>query len=170
MLARDPTVDGIKTGYTKSAGYCLVSSAKRGDMRLISVIMGSKTLEERNDYSLALLNYGFDNYETHKLYAANTSISLLPLWMGQTNDFDVGVKDDLYITIPRGEYQNVQAILNVESVIKAPVIPQQAYGNIQLTLHQKVLLEKPLVALNAVEKGAWWQNTYDYVKLAFVES
>jgi D-alanyl-D-alanine carboxypeptidase (penicillin-binding protein 5/6) len=170
LLKMDPSVDGIKTGYTKAAGYCLVSSAKRGDMRLIAVVMGSKTLEGRSDYSLSLLNYGFDNYETHKLYAANTPVSSLPLWMGQENQFNVGVTEDLYVTIPRGEYQNIQASLNVPPVVKAPVAQQQTYGNLQLTLHQQTLIDKPLVALNPVAEGAWWKNTYDYFKLAFVES
>jgi len=167
LLWRDNTVDGIKTGHTDAAGYCLVSSAKRGDMRLIAVILGAKSSNARAEQSSKLLTYGFRFYETHKVYAANTSVSTPRVWMGQAKQVAVGLNDDLYITIPRGEYSHLSAALNLPDIIKAPVEQHKIYGNLVLTLDGKTVAEKPLVALESVVKGGWWKNTQDYIKLSF---
>ena len=108
LLWRDDTVDGIKTGHTESAGYCLVSSAKRGDMRLISVVMGTDSAEARARSSQSIMNFAFRFYETHKLYSADESITKGKLWKGEVEEIDLGIREDMYITIPRGTYKQTR--------------------------------------------------------------
>jgi len=167
LLWRDNSVDGIKTGFTDAAGYCLVSSAQRDGMRLIAVIMGSKSTKARAEQSSQLLTYGFRFYETRELYAANAIISSPRVWMGEKKEVNLGLADNLYLTIPRGQYDNIQATVKLNDVIKAPVGENESYGNLVLTLDGKTLVDKPLIALENVPKGSWWNNASDYVKLSF---
>ena len=113
-------MDGLKTGHTESAGYCLVSSAKRDDMRLISVVMGSPTIRGREDASMALLNYGFNFYQTRKLYAANQPVLTLPVWKGAADEVQLGVPRDVYATIPRGQEGSLSAAADVHEPLHGP--------------------------------------------------
>ena len=121
LLWRDKSVDGLKTGHTDSAGYCLVSSAKRADMRLISVVLGADSEESRASVSQSLLNYGFRFYETHKLYAAGETLNQSRVWQGDKEDVALGLASDLHVTIPRGTYKNMDALMNVDANITAPL-------------------------------------------------
>jgi len=123
LLWRDESVDGLKTGHTESAGYCLVTSAERDSMRLISVVLGTKSEEARADASQSLLNYGFRFFETHKLYDSNTRLTTARIWKGAGDSAELGLADTLYITIPRGEYKNLDASMQLQEQITAPAGP-----------------------------------------------
>ncbi len=167
LLWQDPSVDGIKTGHTQSAGYCLVASAKRDGMRLISVVLGTDSASRRVSESQKLLNYGFRFFETHRLYKANQRLSDQKVWEGKRDILPVGLTEDLYITIPRGEYKNVQPMMAIEKELKAPIHKGQQVGTLKVMLHDRVLAEKPLVALADVERGGFFKRLMDQAKLAF---
>ncbi len=167
LLWRDKSVDGLKTGHTESAGYCLVSSAKRGDMRLISVVLGTKSEKARASVSQSLLNYGFRFYETHKLYAAGEILSHARVWKGDSENVALGLMQDLYVTIPRGSYKNLQALMDVDAKLEAPIKKGQELGVVRITLNDIDLQRAPLVALNQVERGSLLQIAKDYVLQLF---
>ena len=160
LLKNDPTVDGVKTGYTIAAKHCLVSSAKRGDMRLIAVVMGAKSSPARNKQSQELLDYGFRYYETVKIYEANETVVELPLTNGKKKQLAVGLAEDLWVTIPRGEYDDLLATVDVPDIIQAPVTKDQQEGLLILTLNNKDIAEKPIYALESVEEASWWQKLF----------
>jgi len=168
LLWRDKSVDGLKTGHTDEAGYCLVSSAKRGDMRLISVVMGTNSEEARARESQKLLAYGFRYFETLKPYSAGDVLNEPKVWGGQQVDVKLGIREDLNITIPRGQAKRLTAKLNVNKVIKAPVSEGQAMGVIQISLDDEVLAERPLVALESVEQGGFFKRLWDSIVLFFM--
>ncbi|MFY9973736.1 MAG: D-alanyl-D-alanine carboxypeptidase family protein [Chromatiaceae bacterium] len=167
LLWRDPTVDGVKTGYTQNAGYCLVASAKREDMRLISVVMGTSGPEARAQASLELLNYGFRFYESHRLYAAETPVENLRVWMGDEQELPVGPAHDVVATIPRGRYGQLSARLEKTPELKAPIAKGARIGDIVVNLEDQELLRVPLVALQEVAQGSLWQRAWDGVLLWF---
>jgi D-alanyl-D-alanine carboxypeptidase (penicillin-binding protein 5/6) len=167
LLWRDDSVDGVKTGHTESAGYCLVASAKRDDMRLISVVMGTPSEESRARDSQALLNYAFRFYETHKLYAANESITSSRIWKGDKDTFDLGISKDLWVTIPRGKYKELDASINIAPVIIAPVKKGSVQGSLKISLDGKELAMRPLVALDTVNEGSLYERLKDDVRLLF---
>ncbi len=167
LLWRDKSVDGLKTGHTESAGYCLVSSAKRGDMRLISVVLGAKSEKARASVSQSLLNYGFRFYETHKLYAAGEILNHARVWKGDSENVALGLMQDLYVTIPRGTYKNLQALMDVDARLEAPIKKGQELGVVRITLNDIDLQRAPLVALNQVERGSLLQIAKDYVLQLF---
>lgn len=167
LLWRDPSVDGLKTGHTGAAGYCLVASAERDGMRLISVVMGSSTDSSRADGSEALLNYGFRFFETHKLYASNTPLTSPRVWFGKSNTSNLGLAKDLYITIPKGQYKNIKAIMTLNETINAPVVKGQPYGTLKVLLNDKEITEQPLVALQENSKGGLWSRFIDHIDLFF---
>lgn len=167
LLFRDDSVDGLKTGHTKSAGYCLVASAKRKDMRLISVVMGTKSEKSRAQESQKLLNYGFRFYETHRLYSAGQELKQMRIWKGEIESLKLGLSNELYITVPRGQYKQLNASLSVDKTIIAPVSHGQAFGNVSIRLDDKVLAERPLVALQDVKEGGVMQLVKDNVLLLF---
>jgi D-alanyl-D-alanine carboxypeptidase (penicillin-binding protein 5/6) len=167
LLWRDPSVDGFKTGHTESAGYCLVSSAKRNGMRLIAVVMGTESQKARADESQNLLNYGFRFYETNLLFKANEKRVNVEVWKGVEEDVDLGLQEDLFITIPKGEYKNLQAKVDVPNFLIAPIGKSSIIGTLNINLHDKVISSKPLVALDAVNKGGWWTRTTDSIGLWF---
>lgn len=168
LLWRDKSVDGLKTGHTDEAGYCLVSSAKRGDMRLISVVMGTNSEEARARESQKLLAYGFRYFETLKPYSAGDVLNEPKVWGGQQVDVKLGIREDLNITIPRGQAKRLTAKLNVNKVIKAPVSEGQAMGVIQISLDDEILAERPLVALESVEQGGFFKRLWDSIVLFFM--
>ena len=163
LLWRDPTVDGVKTGYTQNAGYCLVASAKRDQMRLISVVMGSKGPEARAQASLELLNYGFRFYESHRLYAAAKPVENLRVWMGDLQDLPVGPARDVVATIPRGRYQELSARLDKAPDLTAPIARGARVGDIVVNFKGEELVRVPLVALQDVNEGSLWQKARDTV-------
>lgn len=167
LLYRDNTVDGFKTGHTESAGYCLVASAKRGDMRLISVVMGTKSEGARANESQKLLNYGFRFFETHKLYDAAQPLKAMRVWKGAHETVQLGLTDPLYITVPRGQYNKLSASLSVENGIVAPTHKGQNLGAVNIRLGDQVLAERPLIALEDVAEGSLWQRLYDNVRMMF---
>ncbi len=167
LLYRDNTVDGFKTGHTESAGYCLVASAKRGEMRLISVVMGTKSESARANESQKLLNYGFRFFETHKLYDAEQPLKAMRVWKGASDTVQLGLSAPLYITVPRGQYSKLSASLSVENAIIAPTSKGQNLGSVNVRLGDEVLAERPLVALEEVAEGSLWQRLFDNVRMMF---
>ena len=167
LLWRDPSVDGMKTGHTSAAGYNLASSAQREDMRLISIVMGASSEQARADHSHALLNYGFRFYETHRLYQANSSLTRSRVWRGDADTLELGVVRDIYITIPRQQYDNLRASMSVEKRISAPVSAGSRYGQVVVRLDDTVIHEEPLIALEPVQEGSWWRRIIHSIRLLF---
>jgi D-alanyl-D-alanine carboxypeptidase (penicillin-binding protein 5/6) len=163
LLWRDESVDGVKTGHTEAAGYCLVASAKRGDMRLTSVVMGTSGEETRAQASLALLNYGFRFYESHRLYPGGEPVETLRIWMGDIEDLPVGPAQDVYVTIPRRKYDKLTAQLVKDPDISAPVAKGAAVGHIIISLEDEEVSRVPLVALQDVAEGGLWEKARDTV-------
>ena len=161
LLWRDESVDGVKTGHTEEAGYCLIASAKREDMRLVSVVLGTKSKSARANESQTLLNYGFRFFETHKLYDANTELTTGRVWKGASETVSLGLVEDLYVTISRRHYKEMKASTNVDVKIMAPVEQGDQLGTVNVTLRGAAVSSKPLIALNAVAKGSFLQRAYD---------
>lgn len=154
MLWRDPTVDGMKTGMTDAAGYCLVSSAHRDGMRLISVLLGTNSAKSRADATQSLLNWGFRFHESHRLYAAGEPVTTARLWKGDLDAMDIGLSEDLWVTVPRGRYELMQASMELQSPLVAPLAPADAVGRIQVSLDDRMLAERVLFPLaNSREAG-----------------
>lgn len=167
LLWRDNTVDGIKTGHTEEAGYCLVASAKRDDMRLISVVMGTSSEEARAQESQKLLAYAFRHFRTHKLYGANESLSDVKVWGGQQDQVKLGLQEALAVTVPRGQAEQLQAIMDVDKVIKAPVVAGQEYGVVRVSLGDEEIATVPLVAMQDVEQGGLLKRIWHAIVLFF---
>jgi D-alanyl-D-alanine carboxypeptidase (penicillin-binding protein 5/6) len=163
LLWRDESVDGLKTGHTETAGYCLVSSAERDTMRLISVVMGTKSAKSRVTYSQSLLNYGFRFFETHKLYTAGQPLAKPRIWKGEQEHLPLGLAEDLYITVPRGQYDDLDASMELTAQIDAPVQAGDPYGKVVVALNATHLKQEPLIALKAVPKGDLWRQAMDAV-------
>ena len=161
LLWRDPAVDGIKTGHHSGAGYCLMSSAMRGDQRLIAVVMGSTSEKQRADDSMALLNWGFRFFETHRLYEAGKMIAQQRVWKGTTKEVQLGVAAPLLVGVPRGRYGDLKPTMDVPKLLEAPITKGQAIGTVKVTLDGKVVAQAPLVALNAVEQGGFFRRLWD---------
>jgi D-alanyl-D-alanine carboxypeptidase (penicillin-binding protein 5/6) len=167
LLWRDPSVDGMKTGFTDDAGYCLVSAAKRDNMRIISVVLGTSSAKARTDGSAALLNYGFRFFETRLLYRAGETVAEARIWKAEKELTPLGLPDDLYVTIPRGTFDEVESVLNMPATIVAPVAEGQPLAELQVSLNGDALINMPLRALEANPDGSLWQQTRDGVKLWF---
>jgi len=160
LLWRDPSVDGIKTGHHSAAGYCLMASAKRGDQRLISVVMGSTGEAQRATDSLALLNWGFRFHETHRLYDPETPVSTQQVWKGRVNEVRLGVEEPLLVSLPRGRYQQLKPSMDVPATLVAPIAKGQQIGTVRVTLDDEVVVERPLVALEAVEQAGFFKRLW----------
>ena len=167
LLWRDKSVDGFKTGHTESAGYCLVASAKRNDMRLISVVLGTKSEKARGDVSQSLLSYGFRFYESNKLYAAGEALNTARIWKGAAENINLGIEKDLFVTIPRGQYKKLNATIDVNSKIEAPVQKGQQMGVVSVKMAGEEIVSQPLVALQTVEEGSFWQRGRDQILQLF---
>ncbi len=170
LLWRDDSVDGIKTGHHSGAGYCLMASAKRGDQRLISVVMGSTSENQRAVDSQALLNWGFRFYETHRLYDAMQQVAKQKVWKGKTNEVLLGVAQPMLVTVPRGKYTQLKSTMDVPKTLIGPIKKGQEVGTVKVTLDGKPIAQSPLVALTAVEEAGffkrlwhellmWWEST-----------
>ena len=165
LLWRDDSVDGLKTGHTEAAGYCLVASAKRDGMRIISVVLGTASDKARIDGTQAMLNYGFRFFETRLLYKAGEEITRARVWKSASEFSPLGLMEDLYITVPRGAYDSLDSVLNMPAVIEAPVAAGQPLGEIRVSLNDEVLLQEQLRALQDNPSGSFWQRTVDTVML-----
>ncbi|MFC3286302.1 D-alanyl-D-alanine carboxypeptidase family protein [Litchfieldella rifensis] len=164
LLWRDPSVDGLKTGHTDEAGYCLVASAKRDDMRLISVIMGTASEEARVQETQKLMSYGFRYYETLKLYDQGAVLNTPRIWGGAQNELRVGVEEDVSMTVPRGRSDELTARLNLQESISAPVQAGDRVGSLEIKMGDEVLGELPLVALETVEQGGFFKRLLDTIR------
>ena len=168
LLWRDAAIDGIKTGYTEAAGYCLAASAVKNDMRLISAVMGTASDKVRTVNSQALLNYGFRYYESHKLYKAGEMLAQQRMWKGELKTIQLGLEEDLFVTIPRGRYEDLKADMVVDTEIIAPIQQGDQVGVVKVTLEGKDYLEQSLVALQANPEGGLLRRIVDFfVKLFF---
>lgn len=165
LLFSDPSVDGLKTGFTDDAGYCMVSSAKRDGMRLIAVVMGAKTEQARAQYSEQLLNYGFNFYQTHRLYAAGTVLAKLHAWKGAGGVVPVGVRQDAFVTIPKGSYASLKAKLETPAGVVAPVAAGTAAGELVLSVAGREIRRIPLYTLAAVPEGNVFRRWFDGLRL-----
>jgi D-alanyl-D-alanine carboxypeptidase (penicillin-binding protein 5/6) len=167
LLWRYQYADGLKTGHTDDAGYCLVASAIKDGMRLISVIMGSPNDATRTEDSIRLLTYGFRFYETHKFYNAATAMAHVRVWKGQQKEIALGLNQDFYATIPSGQYQNVQTDIQVDQALKAPITKGTNYGTVNLIVKNQIVASRPLVALQDDPKGGLIRSMTDSVSYGF---
>ncbi len=167
LLWRDDSVDGIKTGHTENAGFCLVASAKRDDMRVISVVMGTEGMESRARASSSLFGYAFRFFETHKYYSQSDRVTSSPVWKGETDEVALGIADDLWLTIPRGQLKNIQPMVEMNPTINAPIEINTVLGNVKLMLEDEELASLPLIALETIPEGGIIKRIQDEIKLFF---
>ena len=167
LLFRDDSVDGLKTGYTKAARYCLVASAKREGMRLIAVVMGAESSRARARIAPSLLNYGFRFYETRRVYASAEKVTDVRVWKGDARNLALGLEQNLYVTVPRGRYDEIDAKMEIAARLVAPVRAGEQQGVLHLALGDELSIERPLVALGDVAEGNLWQKVSDHVRLMF---
>src|SRR5690606_29189221 len=167
LLWRDSTVDGLKTGHTEEAGFCLVASAVRDGMRLISVVLGTVNEEARARETQKLLSYGFRYFETHSLYSAGQSLQDARVWKGAVDTVQMGLSEPVAVTIPRGQKDQLQATLEMDPLLTAPLAQGQVLGHLKVTLNDNLVAERPLVALQAVEEGSFFKRLWDSVVLFF---
>jgi serine-type D-Ala-D-Ala carboxypeptidase (penicillin-binding protein 5/6) len=167
LLYTDPSVDGLKTGHTNEAGYCLTTSAKRGPMRLISVIFGAPSMQERATQTRDLLAWGYSNFETKNVQAANQLLAKSKVWFGKENEVQIGLAEDFNVTMPKGKADAIKTQLVVQPKLTAPLKKGQVVGKYVATLDGKVIAEKPLVALEAVEEAGFFARMLDHIKQFF---
>ena len=167
LLWRDPSVDGMKTGSTEEAGYCLISSAIRNDMRLISVVLGTATAKSRNDGSQALLNYGFRFHETKTIFMSEKEIIAAKTWKTQSETLSLGILNDLNLTLPRGSFSKLSIENNIQPKIIGPIDKGQVLGELVIKLNDSTLATQALVALENNPKGTLWQQIKDTMQLWF---
>ena len=172
LLWRDDSVDGVKTGHTDSAGFCLISSAQRNDMRLIAVVAGSESENERLTASQRLLEYGFRFYATQKLVSQETKVTTAKVWGGKTNEVALGSTKDIYLTLPRSEFKNIKANYQFNNNLQAPIEIGQMIGSIEFTSNDRVVLSAPLVAIETVEAkgffGMLWSRLVYWLSLIHI--
>ena len=167
LLWRDESVDGVKTGHTEAAGFCLVASAQREEMRLISVVLGAGSDKARTQSSQSLLNYGFRYFETHKLYRSDEVLKTAEIWYGEQEQISLGVGKDIFITIPRGRYRDLDASMEIDAEISAPVERGQSLGQVNIKLDEEMILSESIVAMQAVNEGSLIDQAMDKIKLMF---
>ena len=171
LLWRDDSVDGVKTGHTDSAGFCLISSAQRNDMRLIAVVAGSESENERLTASQRLLEYGFRFYATQKLVSQEIKVTTAKVWGGKTDEVALGSTKDIYLTLPRSEFKNIKANYQFNNNLQAPIEIGQMIGSIEFTSNDRVVLSAPLVAIETVEAkgffGMLWSRLVYWITSLF---
>ena len=167
LLWRDDSVDGVKTGHTEAAGFCLVASAEREEMRLISVVLGAGSDKARTQSSQSLLNYGFRYFETHKLYRSDEVLKTAKIWYGDQEQISMGVGKDIFITIPRGRYRDLDASMEIDAEISAPVERGQSMGQVNIKLDEEMILSEAIVAMQTVNEGSLIDRALDSIKLLF---
>jgi D-alanyl-D-alanine carboxypeptidase (penicillin-binding protein 5/6) len=167
LLWRFQYADGLKTGHTDEAGYCLVSSANKNGMRLISVVMGANSDEGRTEDSIRLLTYGYRFFETHKLYNGSSALTKARVWKGKDKEVPMGLAHDFYVTMPAGQYKNIQANIQLNDPLKAPIVKGQSYGRLNIMLNNQVIASEPLIALQSNDKGGLWRRMTDSFHFSF---
>ncbi|MBF7684660.1 D-alanyl-D-alanine carboxypeptidase PBP5/6 [Acinetobacter sp. B10A] len=167
LLYTDPTVDGLKTGHTNEAGYCLTTSSKRGPMRLITVIFGAPSINARAVQTRELLAWGYANYETVRVKPAGQTLKNVKVWFGTENEVPVGLADDFSVTMPKGQAGDIKTDLQISQSINAPLQSGQVIGKLVASLNGKVISEKPVVALKAVEEAGFFSRMIDHIKQFF---
>lgn len=165
LLWRDSSIDGLKTGHTEEAGYCLVASGKRNSMRLVSVVMGTRSMQARATESQKLLSWGFRYYMTHRLYGAEDVLATEQVWKGREDSVELGVFDEIYLTIPRGAEDLLEANLSIESVLQAPLEEGQQVGSLSINYEGEQMVDKPLVVKESVEAAGFFSRLWDGIKL-----
>lgn len=161
LLWRYPYADGLKTGHTQDAGFCLVASGMKDGTRLISVIMGAPSDEVRTEDSIRVLTYGFRFFETHHLYKATTPLTQARVWKGEKKEVRLGLMNDLYVTLPAGQAKNIQTNIQLNEPLEAPIIQGQTYGTLNIMLNTQVLASQPLIALASDARGSMWRRVSD---------
>ncbi len=169
LLWRDPSVDGFKTGYTRRAGYCLVASAKKDDMRLVSVVMGAKNEEGRIRESQKLLSYGFRYYKTKKLYSAKEIVAEEKIFGADEETINLVASDDVYVTVPRSQKDKIQAELKISSYIQAPLKAGDALGDVLVKLDEELLVKQSLVAQQDIESGGFFTVFWAKILIFFYQ-
>ena len=169
LLWRDDSVDGLKTGHTEEAGYCLVASAKRGETRLIASVMGTVSSEARSQEVQKMLNYGFRYFESERLFRAGQELMAAKVWGGSADQVSVGMADDVFVTIPRGSRNKLESSVDLDSVIKAPIKVGDELGRVRVLIDGEVLVEQPVLALTEVQEGGLFKRLWDAIKLFFVQ-
>ncbi len=167
ILSRDDSVDGIKTGYTESAGYCLVASARRGDMRLISVVAGTPSSDARASATQSLLNYGFRFFTTEKIFSAEQSVVSARVWKGDLDSINLGTARDLWVTVPRGKSKDLDKNIELQPTIIAPTLKGAIIGHINISYDGEELAVRPLIALESVQQGDLLDRIMDDIRLLF---
>jgi len=165
LLWRDPAIDGLKTGHTEAAGFCLAASAMRDGMRLVSVVMGSSSENSRASESQSLLNYGFRFFETVQLYQARSELASGKVWKGMTEQVPLGLNAPLFVTIPRGRYGDLAGQVELLPELSAPLAADQVVGNITVMLGEDTVAQRNLITLNAVEEAGFFGRTWDSLRL-----
>jgi D-alanyl-D-alanine carboxypeptidase (penicillin-binding protein 5/6) len=165
LLWRDPAIDGLKTGHTEAAGYCLAASAKRDGMRLVSAVMGSSSESSRASESQTLLNYGFRFFETVQLYEAGQELASARVWKGLTEEVMVGLTESVFVTIPRGRYDDLTAQVQIEPQLSAPLEAGTVVGTINVQLGEELVASRQLVTMSTVEKAGFFGSSWDSLKL-----
>ena len=161
LLWRDPAIDGLKTGHTEAAGYCLAASAKRDGMRLISAVMGSSSESSRASESQTLLNYGFRFFETVQLYEAGQELAKGRVWKGMTQEVSLGLAEPLFVTIPRGRYDDLEAKVEMQPQLTAPLEPGEVVGTINVVLGEETVAARDLITLSAIEEAGFFGSAWD---------
>jgi len=169
LLWRDDTVDGVKTGHTEAAGYCLVASAEREGMRLVSVVMGTRSEASRAAESQKLLTYGFRYYQTTALYTAGESLNKVRVWGGTHGAINLGLEENIVVTVPRGARDSLTAQMDIGNEIHAPLEQGQQLGVLTVSMDGKEIAHVPLVALNAVEEAGFFSRLWDAISLFFLQ-
>ena len=169
LLGKDASVDGIKTGHTESAGYCLVASAVRDGTRLISVVMGANGTRARTSATQALLNYSYRLFETRKLFGAGEVVTSVKVWKGERDSLDLVVENDLILTLVRAQYDRLQTVMTVEEELVAPIAAGQQLGQLELMLDEAAIASRPLVAPEAVAKGSFFVRFRDHIRMHWRE-
>jgi D-alanyl-D-alanine carboxypeptidase (penicillin-binding protein 5/6) len=167
LLWRDPAVDGLKTGHTEAAGYCLASSAKREGMRLVSVVLGSSSESARVSESQTLLNYGFRFFETVQLYKAGQELAQGKVWKGESEQVRLGIQDELFVTIPRGRYDDLDAQVEMRPELIAPLAENEEVGTISVRIGDEEFANRGLIALEAVAEAGFFGRTWDGMSMWF---
>ena len=167
LLYTDPSVDGLKTGHTDEAGFCLTTSAKRGPMRLISVIFGTNSMNDRASQTREILAWGFSNFETVKVQSANQVLAKAKIWYGKDKEVQIGLAENFNVTMPKGQANAIKTQLVVQPKLTAPLKKGQVVGKYVASLDGKVISEKPLVALQAVEEAGFFSKMLDHIKQFF---
>lgn len=165
LLWKDASVDGIKTGHTENAGYCLVASSVRDGIRLISVVMGTKGTRARTGATQALLNYSYRFYETRKLFAAAEAVTTVKVWKGERDSIDLVIEDELVLTLQRGQFEQIQTVMTVEEELVAPISAGKELGRLDLLLDDTLLASSPLVAQGELAKGSFFVQLRDHIKM-----